>query len=186
MPKPHISLLIMLPKDRFQENKKLIALWRDGFFARALCVFPQPRAGSRTYVTNARHIDSIINIFNTNLTRIFNIGWNRDKNGEICPYRLTMSSEAKTHWLSCANSIEKFMRNATKNDIKLFGKRHEILARIAALIHLSNPLYKQSHEIQIDSIIKAREVLTNIDVTYGRELQNIVFFIKRKNRNGYS
>ncbi|MDR2489476.1 MAG: DUF3987 domain-containing protein [Desulfovibrio sp.] len=181
MPKPCISLLIMLPKDRFQENKKLGTLWRDGFFARALCIFPQPKSGSRTFgVTNAGHIDDIINIFNTTLTRIFSIDWNRDKNGEICPYRLTMSSEAKAHWLSCANSIEKFMRNATKNDIELFGKRHGILARIAALIHLSNPLYKQSHEMQIDSIIKAREVLTNIDETYGRKLQNIVFSSKEK------
>lgn len=180
MSKSHISLLIMLPKDRFQENNKLMTLWRDGFFARVLCIFPQPKSGSRRFSTNTKHIDNIINLFNANMVSLFNIEWKRDENREICPYRLTMSSEAKNYWLSCANSIERFMGSATKNDIELFGKRHGILARIAALIHLSNPVYKQNYEIQIDSIMKAVDVLKNIDGTYRKELQNIVFSSKER------
>jgi len=122
-------------KRMLEDNHKLCR--GSGFLARCLITRPISTIGRRLYIEPNEHM-AAMEKFHSRIKELMNTPLQQNEQGELCPYCLTFSNEAKDTWIKFFNSIEESLSNHGKYElIKDFGsKAAENVARLAGLFHV--------------------------------------------------
>ena len=107
-----------------------------GFLARFLVSWPQSTQGTRHF-TEAPANWPALATFNSRLTLILNRPAPIDENGALTPAMLTLTPDAKAHWVAFHNAIESELSTGRElYDVRdVASKTADNAARLAALFH---------------------------------------------------
>lgn len=133
-----MTLSLMVQPTIFKEfiQKKGDKAKDIGFFARCLISQPASTQGYRI-ITDTTSYSEYLTKFHHRLTEILSLTTIQNRNRINIRYNLSLSDEAKAHWINTYNDIEKnLMESGTLYHHKEFGsKMAEHWLRLAAIIH---------------------------------------------------
>jgi putative DNA primase/helicase len=131
----------------------------SGFLARFLIAWPESTQGSRPYKEPGSHLPGL-EAFNARITSLLNQPPNFDETGNgLEPVLLTLSSDAKAHWVSFYNTIELQLKpTGSLTAVKdVASKTADNAARVAGLFHCYE--HGTQGEIGLDAMKSACKIV---------------------------